>query len=160
MFDLYNGYKNYETWNVLLHLMNNRKLYEAAKRFMEAEKKNPSKGLRGVYKRFVHLIGYEKDTTPEGVAWLSPILDYNTIDEEMRTDLMTSMTRSELVRFLNIGDGIGVITKSQGKQEYWFFPNVNGGDTIGQIIDRFGMNKEIEMFEICPYAEMVREVSE
>ena len=160
MFDQYNGYKNFETWNVLLNLENNHKLYNAALRFMDDEKKNPTKGLRNVYRRFIQRIGFENKHTIEGVDWLSSELDYDKIDEEMREEFMTSMTRYQLGQFLDLGDGLGVITKTHGMTvtEYWFFPNISGQDTISKIIDLFGKDKNIEMFEIVPYSEILREV--
>ena len=86
--DTYNGWKNYETWNVALWIGNDEGLYETAK---EARDLAEWGGLDG-YKRFVALVrGGVVDElqnlseicyqTPDNVAWNDSGLDIPALDE-------------------------------------------------------------------------------
>lgn len=72
----YNGWANYETWNVALWIGNDEGLYSMAKH-----------SRRYGYKNFVaHLaeLGGEISLkTPDGVAWNDPSLDVDALDEMM-----------------------------------------------------------------------------
>ena len=73
----YNGWKNYETWNVALWINNDYGLYTAAKEFA-----NGNKGkVRAMYKTFVESYGLDK--TPDNVKYLSTKLDYRRLNEMM-----------------------------------------------------------------------------
>lgn len=74
----YNGYKNYQTWNVSLWLFNDECLYYAAIEFMKSYK-----GARP-YAAFIRRMGMEQERTPDRIKWISTRLDYKTLNEEMR----------------------------------------------------------------------------
>lgn len=60
----YNGWANYETWNVALWIGNDEGLYEAALQYANS---------RRPYRELVdELISYGLTETPDGVAWDSP----------------------------------------------------------------------------------------
>lgn len=68
----YNGWKNYETWNVALWIQNDEDNYNIARR-------------SGDYAAFVaKLAGYGEFITPDGVAWNDPSLDIKALDELLR----------------------------------------------------------------------------
>ena len=75
----YNGWKNYENWNVVLWLNNDEGLYNMAVEFMgDYEGNDP-------YKDFILYIGLENAKTPDGVSWQR---DNVELDDFMR-DLIT-----------------------------------------------------------------------
>lgn len=71
MADNYNGWKNYETWNVALWIGNDEFLYNLAK--------------RRSYSQFVSIIQTAdsaiRHKTPDGVAWTDSSLDVEALDE-------------------------------------------------------------------------------
>jgi len=73
----YNGWANYETWNVALWLDNDERSHRAVVVFMS---KHGSKA--SPYKAFAknHLVG----ATGDGVLWNDPALDLRELDEMMR----------------------------------------------------------------------------
>jgi len=80
----YNGWKNYETWNVALWIGNDEPLYRDAVNYAR------SAGKGGTYLGFVReaLANRAYDpvpwTTPDDVLWLDPTLDYERLDEMVR----------------------------------------------------------------------------
>lgn len=67
--DNYNGWSNYNTWNVAFWLGNDYGLYQTAKR---------SYG----YRNFLMQMNYELgDTTPDDVDWFSTDIDVEELDE-------------------------------------------------------------------------------
>jgi|LakMenEpi03Aug12_release.lakeMendotaPanAssembly.Ray.scaffolds.fasta_scaffold3023410_1 hypothetical protein len=68
----YNGYKNHETWNVVLWLMNDEALYELARRFRSYTKLVP------------YLIAWHGDATPDGVRWDSRKVSRSEVSEVLR----------------------------------------------------------------------------
>ena len=75
--ETYNGWKNYETWNVSLWINNNEGLYNAAREYMTIMPR-PS------YEGFIMWAGRQKQTTPDGVKWWGPLLDRSELNEMMR----------------------------------------------------------------------------
>lgn len=70
----YNGWKNYETWNVNLWLNNDEGLYNLVINY----------GKELTYRQFAEqfLTGFS-DKTPDGVLWLDDSLDYEALDESL-----------------------------------------------------------------------------
>ena len=65
----FNGWTNYETWNVALYIQNEFYLYQLAQ------------GC-GTYQDFVNLMTEsEQFITPDGVSWTHPTLDTDELDE-------------------------------------------------------------------------------
>lgn len=74
----YNGYANWETWNVSLWLSNEEPLYRQIVAFM--------RGYAGSapYRDFIAKAGLADEKTPDGAAYLDPALDYDELDELFR----------------------------------------------------------------------------
>ncbi len=65
----YNGYKNYETWNVSLWIQNDEVFYSDALTCSN-------------YKEFVSCVeSYGSTITPDEVSWTDPTLDITKLDE-------------------------------------------------------------------------------
>ena len=73
----YNGWKNRQTWNVMLWINNDEGLYRAAVEFMENYKG------RCPYASFIQHEYLAKDRTPDNIAWLGSRLDYKALNEAM-----------------------------------------------------------------------------
>lgn len=70
----YNGWKNYETWNVNLWLNNDEGLYDLARRC----------GRSLNYRKFATQFLTEfSSQTPDGVSWLDDSLDYEALNESL-----------------------------------------------------------------------------
>ena len=67
----YNGWKNYETWNVALWLGNDEGLYHLAREYRNA-------GYKALAENLKEFGSYE---TPDGVAWTDSGLDYSELNE-------------------------------------------------------------------------------
>ena len=77
----YNGWKNRQTWNVALWLMNDEYLYRKAVEYV-AERKARG-GMARLYSGFIHTMGIERERTGDNIAWVSTRLDYPALNEMM-----------------------------------------------------------------------------
>lgn len=68
----YNGWKNYQTWNVALWVSNDEPLYRDAAAYASRRK---AKGLKCSWRQFVCCAGLVGDKTPDGCAWAGTRLD-------------------------------------------------------------------------------------
>ena len=73
----YNGWKNYETWNVALWINNDEGLYHWAKDYRRYKDFITALRELGANGNKAPSITYE---TPDGVAWLDSGLDYDRLD--------------------------------------------------------------------------------
>lgn len=73
----YNGWKNYETWNVALWLQNTYSYYEAMVEFMKDYKKTAP------YKDFIQSAGLDTQKTDDGVKYFDAKLDYMELNDMM-----------------------------------------------------------------------------
>jgi hypothetical protein len=76
MSESYNGWANYETWNVALWIQNDEGMYDCA-RIMRR--------VRNPYQSFANAMrecGFRK--TPDGVEYNNPDIDIEAIDEMIR----------------------------------------------------------------------------
>lgn len=73
----YNGWKNYETWNIALWINNDEGFYRWVKALKEAGYKN--------YKEVSQsLMNSEPKGTPDGVAWNDSQLDIKALDKMIK----------------------------------------------------------------------------
>ena len=75
----YNGWTNYETWNVALWIGNTEHLYNAACHYMKRQWRDED-----YYKNFINGYMEESSATDDGVKWLDHKLDYDELDEFMK----------------------------------------------------------------------------
>ena len=77
----YNGWYNYNTWNVALWIGKDEGLYSIAKEIAEREQLNT---YPEPYKAFIeYMRELESTETPDGVAWNDSGLDYDELDGMM-----------------------------------------------------------------------------
>lgn len=72
----YNGWANYHTWNVSLHIANDYYLYTQARDYAIAK---PSTATYDYFITYV-MDGSRGDLTPDGVSWTDPTLDHDELD--------------------------------------------------------------------------------
>lgn len=71
----YNGWANYETWNVALWIENDNGLYDMARRC-----RHQSKPYQAFVEQLKELGGKIALHTPDGVAWNDSGLDHNELN--------------------------------------------------------------------------------
>ena len=76
----YNGWRNYQTWNVALWIDNDEGLYHAARDYAA---RHPAV-TKGLYAGFIRLMGLDGGRTPDGVWWFSAKLDLPALNAMMR----------------------------------------------------------------------------
>lgn len=72
----YNGWANYETWNIALWIQNDETLYMVARQFVRKYKHDHP------YEKFVD--HYSLGKTPDGVCYTDSNLDYGELNEMMK----------------------------------------------------------------------------
>lgn len=74
----YEGWANYQTWNVALWISNEESIYRIARAYSLRRFSN--------YEEFVTKIlpSEHGDVTPDRVSWTDPTLDYDALDEFIR----------------------------------------------------------------------------
>ena len=80
MSQTYNGWSNYETWNVSLWIQNNPFLYNTA--VVCAEYKNNDETAYEKFIRSMHNV--DKLTTADGVAWDDELINQDEINEMIK----------------------------------------------------------------------------
>lgn len=81
---MYNGWYNYQTWNVSLWLNNEEAWYQSMRFFML---ENPE----GTYSDLIDVLQSEQiieQVTPDGVSWTDPTLDREALDEMLKEHLI------------------------------------------------------------------------
>lgn len=76
----YNGHKNYQTWNVLLWINNDEKLYNIAR-----SESNYDAFVETMREFGCGAIAYE---TPDNVSWADPTIDRESINREWVQDFV------------------------------------------------------------------------
>lgn len=74
----YEGWKNYQTWNVSLYINNEYNLYQSAVEFMRLYTG------RKPYASFIRYMGMEEERTCDRIKFLSSSLCYQELNEMMR----------------------------------------------------------------------------
>lgn len=77
----YNGWKNYQTWNIALWINNDEGLYNSAVNYMRKVYKGIS---QCPYKLFVNYAGLKGCRTPDNVSYSGTRLDYSALNEMMK----------------------------------------------------------------------------
>jgi hypothetical protein len=75
----YEGWENYETWNVALWINNEKPYYDKALKFMETHGDSPS-----AYMTFIENMGLTKTMTPDNVWFNDKTLNIKELDEMMQ----------------------------------------------------------------------------
>jgi hypothetical protein len=82
----YNGYKNYETWNIMLYVNNDKMVYDSIKNLWLSRRKfnyDLKKNYKTLYECWVLEYEMFKKKTPDGVSWGDKKLDFNEINQHL-----------------------------------------------------------------------------
>ena len=82
----YNGWANYDTWNVMLWLDNDESIYRETCRYFEAVRRYRK---RPTYKGLIEWLSQGEAftaSTPDGVPWLSNTLDITELNRGVVTN--------------------------------------------------------------------------
>ena len=75
----YNGWTNYETWNVALYINNDYSIYKKAYDWVLDQKHCD---LKVSYNAFIPVLEkYFSKITPDGVSWMEPLINSAELDE-------------------------------------------------------------------------------
>jgi hypothetical protein len=89
----YNGWKNYETWNVALYLNNDEQTYEAVNEYVR-DTLDSTDDLS--YDGLLEYLGIEDESTPDGIRW-----NYFRVDrQEMFEWLMDHASEDEQAQYI------------------------------------------------------------
>jgi hypothetical protein len=75
--ETYNGWKNYDTWNVQMWLSNEEPYYRAVVEFMKDYKGDAP------YKDFLIDSGLDTQSTPDGAKYMGADLDFGSLNDFM-----------------------------------------------------------------------------
>lgn len=75
----YNGWKNYETWNVALWIGNDESLYSMARNLRNFP--NPYKSFVMALNGFYGGVSSASRYTPDGVSWIDSELDVEALNQ-------------------------------------------------------------------------------
>lgn len=75
---MYNGWKNYDTWNIAMWLSNDEPSYRAVVEFMKDHKGDAP------YKDFLIDSGLDTQKTPDGAKYMDPELDFAALNDFMK----------------------------------------------------------------------------
>ena len=78
----YNGWKNYETWNLALWTQNDERFYKMAVDFVK--RTNLDFEPKKLWYRFIKFAGLKGTKTPDGISWNSPKLDRRELVEMLK----------------------------------------------------------------------------
>lgn len=74
----YNGWKNYETWNVTLWLQNDEAMYKLACQYVKTAKHCK---IKNIYDSMIPALEINfSQITPDGVRWMNPTIDTAAVD--------------------------------------------------------------------------------
>jgi hypothetical protein len=79
--ELYNGWKNKQTWNVALWIENDEGLYFSA---CEYKERCESRGVKPTYRGFIAWAGLFGNKTPDGYKYDSQKIDYKALSDMIR----------------------------------------------------------------------------
>ena len=75
----YNGWTNYETWNISLYINNEEPLYREAVRYVRQCERLDEKVDYSIFADVMMMLYGNK--TPDGVRWDSPLIDEDEMNE-------------------------------------------------------------------------------
>jgi hypothetical protein len=85
MSESYNGWANYETWNIALWIQNDEALYAIAKDIARSKYRNPYKGFVHNMRLCEEYLDVGIYATPDGVSYMDSTLDIPALDEMIRS---------------------------------------------------------------------------
>jgi len=74
----YEGWENYETWNVALWINNEKPWYDKAMAFMTQHGNAPK-----AYMTFIETMGFAGQSTPDGVSFKDKVLNIQELNDMM-----------------------------------------------------------------------------